>query len=162
MNSGRSELANPRRRLPDIQLPLIDGETPTQVRARGRKAPVLLLLHSAGCRDCETYVQRLAARQADILEWDGRVLMVVPDRTEAEGILGTTADVPFAVAIDTEQRLAVALSVQIPAIVIADQWGEIHQVEEAGADHHFPATQEVVDWVRYLAIQCPECQGEAF
>jgi peroxiredoxin len=162
MNSGRSELAYPRRRLPDIRLPLIDRETPVPVRARGRKAPVLLLLHSTGCRDCEAYVQRLAARQADILEWDGRVLMVVPDRPEPEGILGAIGDVPFALAIDTEQRLAHALSVQIPALVIADQWGEIHHVEEAGPDHRFSATEEVVDWVRYLAIQCPECQGEAF
>jgi hypothetical protein len=88
--------------------------------------------------------------------------MVVPDRTEGEGILGATADLPLAVAVDVEQRLALALSVQIPALVIADQWGEIHHVEEAGPDHRFPATGEVVDWVRYLAIQCPECQGEAF
>lgn len=162
MSNGRSDLTNPRRRLPDVQLPLIDGETPISVRAGGRRSPVLLLLHATGCRDCEIYVERLAATQPDLLEWDGRVLLVVPDRTEAEGTLTLPANETFPMATDPGQRLASALSVQIPALVIADQWGEIHHVEEAGSDHRFPATEEVVDWVQYLAIQCPECQGEAF
>src|SRR5690606_28775006 len=33
--------------------------------------------------------------------------------------------------------------------------------EEAGDDHRFLPPEELVEWARYLAVQCPECQGEA-
>ena len=49
---------------------------------------------------------------------------------------------------------------QIASVTIADQWGEIAVMEEA-ADHHFMEPKELITWLRYLAMKCPECEGEA-
>jgi hypothetical protein len=48
------------------------------------------------------------------------------------------------------------------AVVIADQWGEVRMAEAAGPSHRFEAGDEIVQWLRFIAIECPECQGEAF
>lgn len=64
------------------------------------------------------------------------------------------------VAADPERRLASA-GITVPAVLIADQWGELFVVEPAGVEHVLLAPDEIVAWLRYLAVQCPECQGEA-
>jgi hypothetical protein len=46
-----------------------------------------------------------------------------------------------------------------PGIIIADRWGEIHFVV-GGRVEDLPASAGIVEWLRYVQMQCPECQGE--
>jgi hypothetical protein len=46
-------------------------------------------------------------------------------------------------------------------VLIADQWGELRYVSPDGGGHPFPTPEEVTGWLRFLATQCPECEGEA-
>jgi hypothetical protein len=50
--------------------------------------------------------------------------------------------------------------VQRPGIVIADRWGEIYCVV-GGAIEDLPDADDLVEWLRFVQSQCPECQGEA-
>ena len=44
---------------------------------------------------------------------------------------------------------------------VADPWGEVRMRHAAGAAHDLPSPAELVDWARFVAMQCPECEGEA-
>jgi hypothetical protein len=46
-----------------------------------------------------------------------------------------------------------------PQVVVADRWGEILHLETppAGDLSQFPHIDEVLSWVRFARIQCPEC-----
>jgi hypothetical protein len=46
-----------------------------------------------------------------------------------------------------------------PRVVIADRWGEILQIASApGGDvSQLPSVDEVLSWVGFAQIQCPEC-----
>src|SRR5687768_12217921 len=46
-------------------------------------------------------------------------------------------------------------------VVIADRWGEIHHVTHAARVEDLLSPQELVEWLRYVQSQCPECEGEA-
>jgi hypothetical protein len=48
----------------------------------------------------------------------------------------------------------------LPGVVIADRWGEIWHVQPAGSNAELPRADALVEWLRYVQIQCPECQGE--
>ena len=48
-----------------------------------------------------------------------------------------------------------------PAAAIADRWGEIQKLIEVDHAARLPAVDELVEWLRYVQMQCPECQGEA-
>jgi hypothetical protein len=48
-----------------------------------------------------------------------------------------------------------------PAVVVADRWGEIHHVTNTPRVEDLPTPQELVEWLRYIRCQCPECEGEA-
>ena len=158
MTDARVRLTQPHRRLPDLALATPSG-APRRLRSGGRRSPVLVLVHPGGCAACAELVQRLHASSAVLLEWDGDVLVVTPDLSDGEDDPSSTA--PFPILLDPEQRLASSLGVTPPAVVIADQWGEVHEVTEAGDGHRFPGMAEVESWLRYLATLCPECQGEA-
>lgn len=158
---GRAELTNPQRRLPDLSLASVPEGVLQPVRPRGRRAPVVVLVHGSGCAPCRAYLDLLAAANASLQEWDGCVRVVLPGSVEATRPLHAERQLPFAMLADPEQRLARACRVAPPAVVIADQWGEIHSCTSAGPEHEWPAPAEVVEWLRYLAIQCPECEGEA-
>ena len=51
--------------------------------------------------------------------------------------------------------------VPCPGVITADRWGEICFVAEAGTIAALPPVAELVEWLHYVQIQCPECQGEA-
>jgi hypothetical protein len=51
--------------------------------------------------------------------------------------------------------------VPVPGVVVADRWGEIHHVTHAARVEDLPSFNELVDWLRYVQSQCPECEGEA-
>ena len=48
-----------------------------------------------------------------------------------------------------------------PGVLIADKWGEIVYVRTASDPGDLPPVEELVEWLEYLQMQCPECQGEA-
>lgn len=158
-------------RLPALTLPARDGGPDVKLRAPGRLATVLVALHG-DCARCEAYLAALAAQEAELRDWDGRVVAVRVGRADAEPAAGSSDGEERAqaaphrlgervrVAADPERRLASA-GITVPAVLIADQWGELFVVEPAGAGHALVAPAEIVAWLRYLAVQCPECQGEA-
>jgi hypothetical protein len=153
---ARDELIHPRRRLPDLALAAATGAV-HRLRGAGRRSPVLVLVHAPPCAACEAYVRRLERAASTLREWDGEVLVVAP----AGGAGEETPGSPFPLLRDAGDRLSTALGVRAPAVAIADQWGEVHELREAGEEHSFPAEEEVESWLRFLAIQCPECEGEA-
>jgi hypothetical protein len=104
---------------------------PRALRAGWRNATVVAVLHDRDCGACAAYLARLAEQAAEVDAWDGRVKQVRDVDEDA------------------------------PAVIIADQWGEIAVVECAGAAHRFMEPAEVITWLRHLAMKCPECEGEA-
>jgi hypothetical protein len=158
MSAGDRAVIDPSRRLPGgWTLPSTADGSAVRLRPPGRRAPLLVLAHAPGCPACDDFVRGLAAGVDSLREWDGYPLVVRPGTgARASREPGAVAEVE-----DAGERLAEALSVRAPAVVIADQWGEVYLRHEAGAEHAFPAVSELAEWLRFLAIQCPECQGEA-
>lgn len=42
-------------------------------------------------------------------------------------------------------------------VVVADRWGEVVYSREVEAGADLPAVEDLLDWVRFLRSQCPEC-----
>jgi hypothetical protein len=71
-------------------------------------------------------------------------------------------EIPFALLLDSDGQLKRSARIGILSILIVDRWGVVQLRHEAREAHDFLAPSEIEDWLRYLAIQCPECQGEVF
>ena len=157
--SARDDLVNPTRRLPDLRLAGGPDGDPSPVRARGRRSPVLVLVHRSPCPGCARFVAELETSREALHEWDGHPVVVAPEPW-ADAAAGWSSH-RFPLLADPDGRLGAALGVRAPALVIADQWGELHEAREAGEEHRFPAIEAIATTLTYLAARCPECEGEA-
>jgi len=48
-----------------------------------------------------------------------------------------------------------------PSVVIGDRWGEVHHLATADSSlAALPAPAELLEWLHYVQMRCPECEGE--
>lgn len=144
-------------RLPSLRLESMPGGEPVALRG-GRGPRILLLTHAPDCTACERYLRKITRRAAEISTWDGRLLVVVPGSAGESGALAGDDPPGARVLADPGQRVARQLGLRGAAVVIADEWGEIYFAADSGAEHELPAPEEIVEWVRFISIQCPECE----
>lgn len=136
---------------------LVSTATGKAVNLRATRGPrALIVMHSVSCRACRGYVrEQLAAGARAISEWGGRLTVVVPGPLGVAADFAETTTDALEVLADSEAAFAGCGA----AVVIADQWGEVYFAADAGAGHDLPVCEDIVAWVRFLAIQCPECEG---
>jgi peroxiredoxin len=155
--------AKPTERLPDLRLlRASDSASVPLVAPGGRGVPIILAVHSADCAECRTFARSLAEADAELREWDGRVMVVVPGGVEDAARFADGIGLPFPVLADAERKLWTRMGMEGAAAVVADPWGEVRMRQVTGAAHDLPSPAELVDWARFVAIQCPECEGEAW
>lgn len=155
--------ARPTERLPDLRLPSAPGGTPVPlVPPGGRGVPIILAVHSTECALCLSFARALGAADAELREWDARVLVVVPGGMDETARFADDAGLPFPVVADEARKLWARMGMDGAAAIVADPWGEVRMRHTAGAAHDLPSPAELVDWTRFVAMQCPECEGEAW
>ena len=139
--------------VPNVSLPTAAKGTPIPLRSRRHAATILVRVHSADCRACQEYLNELAHALEDLAVWGGRVLVLVTgDKNEAMRF-ETENELPFAVLLDPEGR---AIPLTGAGVVIADRFGQIYHIADAGQGHELPDAAALEEWCRFLDTQCPE------
>jgi hypothetical protein len=139
------ESKTPLERLPRLQLTGPSGTL--RLHAPELGAPVVLLVRNESLERARPYIRALAESLRELRDWDGRPLLI----TERDA--GVT-QLPAAVAT---RAVWDELSIEDSALIIADRWGVVYFMQETTTFDDLPSADEVVVWVRYLAMQCPEC-----
>jgi hypothetical protein len=114
--------------------------------------------HAETCHGCQAFLGRIAPIAAEVADWGGRLSLVVPELAEDDGAWLSEAPPGTRVLSDPERTVARHLGLTGAAVVIADEWGEIYFAAQSGTGHQLPLPEEIVSWVRFIAIQCPECE----
>lgn len=133
-----------RPRLPDVALPPLAGGDAVPLRV-ARHATVLVLLPDAPTDADAAYLRALAAHAQALHEWDARPFAVVARRDAPPP--------PIPALVDRDGVVAAAAGVAAPALVVADQWGEVHAARPA-RDGQWLAVEKLEQWVRWLSIRC--------
>ncbi len=100
---------------------------------------------------------------ADVWQRKNLLLVLLPDAesTDSSTFVSRLTDrISGPSASDTEfiiSRDSVP-GVPRPGVVVADRWSEVFFVASLDA---VPNPDELVEWLRHVQSQCPECQGEA-
>ncbi len=102
-------------------------------------------------------------RYADVWQRSNLVLLILP-RSAGAGARGYVADLEARVAKLMPANSVVA-AVQGPvaglpdsSIVLSDRWGEIaHIIELPAAVTAWPDAGDVVEWLEFIRMKCPEC-----
>jgi len=123
--------------LPHFELETVRGDRVRYADLWQRRFVVLVALRDPGSPETRRYVDALMAA-GDLVAHETTLVIYEPaaQPTQAAGL-------PPA-----------------PSVTIADRWGEVQHVAAAERDGELPPPAELVEWLRFVQIQCPECQGE--
>ena len=96
--------------------------------------------------------------------WQRKHLVLVRLRDPSPSAMATLADA--LASIEDEDTALIVTRGDIDGIpgagvLIADRWGEIVFAAHAERDSDLPDADEIREWVRYVRMKCPECEGEA-
>jgi hypothetical protein len=113
---------------------------------------VIVALHRPDCEECVAYAREVASIRDEVASWGGDIVVVagasIPDTSVLHGLEVAVLKDPDNIIADG--RLSVT---------IVDEWGEVYFASEPEGTHGRIAAEEVVEWVKFIAIQCPECEG---
>lgn len=131
--------------------------TGTRNWRQARDASVIYLPHPLPCDGCHTTMRELVDATAQLDLWAARPVFVLRDAPER---LGVPATLGRFVALDPDGRTrrACGLADDDAAVMIADRFGEVWESQVVGDDHAAPTHEQIISTVRYIAIQCPECE----
>ncbi|HET9949495.1 MAG TPA: hypothetical protein VFQ22_11280 [Longimicrobiales bacterium] len=139
-------------RLPAVGFSAPSGEA---VELRGRHGPVVVLAVGGDeCAGCADWVRALEEQGDQLARWGASVFVVLP-RGGAGG--GLEARAHGTARLVTDDTGALAGGGPGAAVLVADEWGEIYFSRHAPSGRELPGADEVFDWLRFVAIQCPEC-----
>ncbi len=100
--------------------------------------------------------------------WQNRNLLLIslpPDLPEAVGAYARQldADMPELSANDTRVVITTdaITGLNRPGALVADRWGEVYFTAGPSEVAGLPDADELIEWLRYVQHECPECQGEA-
>jgi hypothetical protein len=101
-------------------------------------------------------------RYADIWQHQHLVLLVLEPGSVADYNTRFAARAPEFVTADTAVIVTDdnVRGVPQPGVVVADRWGEIVHIA-ALTEETLPAADELLEWITYTRMRCPECEGEA-
>jgi peroxiredoxin len=142
-------------RLPAVSLRTMDARP---FALSGRRGPlVLLAVRLAACAGCGDYIDGLGRKADEIALWSATLILILRGG-EARSALSETAAGRFTIVTDPAGVFVAETSNFGASIVIADEWREIHLAQCSIDGTDLPSPDEVTEWVRFVAIQCPECE----
>lgn len=99
---------------------------------------------------------------SDIWQRRHLVLVVLPDGAPAPGdALAPSLQEDGADDVEvvvTRDRVG---GVAAPGVLVADRWGEIVFATASEGVPGLPDASDIAEWVGYVRMKCPECEGEA-
>jgi hypothetical protein len=144
-------------RLPHLVLPSWEGKEIT-VPSPHQGSLALLLLPSEHSEFAD-YLERFLRAVPALQGWYGRPMLILDGTVkEIRDLLPARTDaLPVLADAQGKVRTRMGLEPHQAAIMIADRWGQIYFIGQADRAGELPATEEVEEWLKFLATQCPEC-----
>lgn len=146
---------------PDATLPAIDGGAISLDTFRPRYDLVLVMLGTTGgVGDVALLLDTLAAGRKEVQGEDGKVLVIAAVDADHPAVEWRW---PFRLLIDEGGRLHERVGAvdangrPAPTLFVTDHYREIYGRMQPG-DAEWPHTvDDVVQWLTFVNIQCPEC-----
>jgi hypothetical protein len=114
--------------VPHFEVTTVDGHRVRYQELWQRRALVLVIVTASERNAAASYASQLGARRSEFEDAEATVV-VTPDAVPGLSPRG---------------------------VVIADRWGEILHIASPPPGE-FPSVDELLSWVRFARIQCPEC-----
>jgi hypothetical protein len=110
-------------------------------------------------------VDAVRVNYADVWQRKNLALVCLPEARspESRGYVHQLREALPALAVHDAVIVVTTAEIQgmpAPGCAVADRWGEIQWIASAELPAGLPHAREIAAWLRFVEIQCPECEGE--
>jgi peroxiredoxin len=152
-------ILNPGQMMPDFSLPSSLGRPFRVSDFRNRSNLVLVICNLDNIEEISLLLPSLNAAASEISQENSSLALILPKTLDEVETIVDEYGVIFPVLADPDKKVIQGkVHVNDPGLemYILDRYGEIAAVERVETAGFFPKPVEILDWVRYLEIQCPE------
>lgn len=143
--------------LPDlVVLPEVGDPRRWHIESDG--SLVIFVAHSSDCPGCIGYAEDLAVQTDEFGWWGGRSTVVLPAADAPSAELAERLALRCVADTEGSARHRWHLGTSDAAVIVADRWGQVYLVANAGDGHSLPEpASDVRRVLTRIGIQCPEC-----
>jgi peroxiredoxin len=148
--------------LRDFTLATSDGRPISVSDYRGRLNLVLIFTDAGN--ESSSLLTDLTKQYPEVKEQEAEVLAIVQPTGKRGSTIEQHARLPFPVRVDHDNRLHNAFGATdaqgqaCAAAYITDRFAEVFAVYRRRDTQNLPKTKEILDWLEFINIQCPECE----
>ena len=145
---------------PGFTLPAIDGSLVPLESYRGRSNLVVVFAaDTIGERPVTTLLEELLSRIEELTAEAAQVLVIVtpPRKATQRGPSGFPTLLDEGGHIHRAVGAADAVGRPAPAVFVTDRFREIFAAFLPGRGFGLPGVKEILEWLVFINIQCPEC-----
>ena len=148
--------------LPSFQLPTAGGGSLGPWAFKGRRNLVLYFVDSVDCLTCQRALRDLADRYRELRDHEAEVLVIAPLQQDRALRARSSLGLPFPILVDPDSSvyarygLLIGNGHAVPAVLVADRYGEIFAQSIGTPDHALIGVAEILSWLQLIEIQCPE------
>ena len=139
------------------------GQTVHAWDYKQKKNLVIAFLHS-GCRGCEAFLGKLAARAAELAEHEAVALVIFSEPPPARVSENLPPQVIVAADVIGESHCKYLgddafgpAGLERVGVFVADRYGELYKQWVARTEDGLPAIGELLAWLGQIQVACEEC-----
>jgi len=147
--------------VPDFSLPSTSGRPIRISDYRQRSNLVLLFVAQADREAIRPLFDQLQSARGEFANENAELLAVFPTSIAEVERLKDEAGIEFPILSDERGLTRRFLTAEdgaglLTSIFIVDRYGEIYAIERIEQAGSVPDAEEILDWVRFIELQCPE------
>jgi len=120
------------------------------------KKNLVVVFFDPRCAPCTDFLSDMAARYEDYTEMDAEVLAVGGGSLDEVREVAASRGLPYPVLADPDGHVRSRYSGVVPAVFVADRFGEIRLVRAEDGEH-LPDQTAILDRLALIELECPEC-----
>ncbi len=147
--------------IPDFTLEATDGRVISPSMYRNKENLVLVFVQYYQCSSCYPLLTDLKKNYKQFREMNTEVLLIINCNENAVKNLQQLWMMPFPVLSDEDDHISKQFlgsnNQPRPALLIIDRFGSAWKYYNTGGDNKEIKLPEVMKWLEFIEIQCPEC-----
>ena len=143
--------------IPAFQLMSAEGRSVNTWDYKGRMNMVLAFLPGEGDAGSTGFIRSVAEMYHQYEEEDAVFIGIVDGGVERANSLRDELHPPFPILYDEAGEVTGSYTDALPAVFVADRFGELYAQWVVGAAGFFPSQKEVLDALELINLECPEC-----
>jgi len=145
----------PGKLIPFFELPSAFGGSVSLWNLKAKKNMVLAFIPNE-CPICDEFLYTLTSAYYQYETENTQILVIVCGDEKAASRIQDEVGPPFPILYDADGRITGEYTDRIPAVFVADKFGELRRQFIPGPGESLPSQKEILDVVELINLECPE------